>query len=204
MPAIEICLSEMMLPPGYVIPPRLGARPADWAAYRGKTAAIRLPPPPKPEPEPMAPFVPSKVEAKLVTPASNDEFYVPAPMTRHAILSEVALDNGMLYQSLLIHSRTTNYVHPRQEAMYRLRVERGFSYPQIGKYVGGFDHTTVISGIRAYCLREEIPLPKDMTRATDYRMRKNLLARIREKAKREARRMAAGVGAVSEWRRKNV
>ena len=40
--------------------------------------------------------------------------------------------------------RTQNIAYPRQIAMYLCREMADFSYPRIGEFFGGRDHTTVI------------------------------------------------------------
>ncbi len=43
--------------------------------------------------------------------------------------------------------RYKELVYPRQLAMYLLRHELNYSYPQIGKELGGKDHTTIMHGV---------------------------------------------------------
>jgi chromosomal replication initiator protein len=51
---------------------------------------------------------------------------------------------GISNERLLGRERTREVALPRQVAMYLLREEGGVSLPQIGEFVGGRDHTTVI------------------------------------------------------------
>jgi len=44
--------------------------------------------------------------------------------------------------------RHASIVLPRQVAMYLAKKLTGLSYPQIGRQLGGRDHSTVISGVR--------------------------------------------------------
>jgi len=45
--------------------------------------------------------------------------------------------------------RTRNFVRPRQMAMYRIIKERpDLSYPMVGRFFGGRDHTTVLHAVR--------------------------------------------------------
>ncbi len=44
--------------------------------------------------------------------------------------------------------RFKELVYPRQLAMYLLRHELSYSYPNIGKALGGKDHTTIMHGVR--------------------------------------------------------
>ena len=48
---------------------------------------------------------------------------------------------------LLGKRRNKELVYPRQIAMYLIRTELQFSYPKIGKALGGKDHTTVMHGV---------------------------------------------------------
>ncbi|MBI2589868.1 chromosomal replication initiator protein DnaA [Candidatus Berkelbacteria bacterium] len=50
-------------------------------------------------------------------------------------------------EELLGKRRLKEFVYPRQIAMYILRYELGYSYPQIGKMLGGKDHTTIMHGV---------------------------------------------------------
>lgn len=47
-------------------------------------------------------------------------------------------------EDLIVKGRKKEVVHPRQVAMYLLRKELNMSYPGIGKYFGGRDHTTAL------------------------------------------------------------
>ncbi len=47
-------------------------------------------------------------------------------------------------EELIVKGRKKEVVHPRQVAMYLLRKELNMSYPGIGKYFGGRDHTTAL------------------------------------------------------------
>jgi chromosomal replication initiation ATPase DnaA len=59
-----------------------------------------------------------------------------------------------------VMSRTRRYavVNARHEAMWRMRAETTMSLPEIGKRLGGFDHTTVLHGVRKHAalLRGEV------------------------------------------------
>ncbi len=60
------------------------------------------------------------------------------------VLSAVSAAFGVSNERLLGRERTREVALPRQVAMYLLREEGGVSLPQIGEYVGGRDHTTVM------------------------------------------------------------
>jgi hypothetical protein len=59
-----------------------------------------------------------------------------------------------------VMSRTRRYavVNARHEVMWRMRAETTMSLPEIGKRLGGFDHTTVLHGVRRHAalLRGEV------------------------------------------------
>ncbi len=63
------------------------------------------------------------------------------------ILSSVADFYNVAIEDLLRQSRKKEFVKPRQIAMYVARKELGSSYPTIGDFFGGRDHTTVMHGV---------------------------------------------------------
>ncbi len=66
-------------------------------------------------------------------------------------LKKIALSVAEFYnisiEDLIKQSRRKEYVKPRQIAMYLARKELGGSYPTIGEFFGGRDHTTVMHGV---------------------------------------------------------
>jgi len=70
------------------------------------------------------------------------------PKRRHInakqIIETVAGFYNLNLKNLSEQSRRREVAHPRQIAMYLMREEIRLSYPQIGKELGGRDHTTVI------------------------------------------------------------
>ena len=60
------------------------------------------------------------------------------------VLAAVSKAFGISNERLLGRERTREVALPRQVAMYLMREEGGVSLPQIGEFVGGRDHTTVI------------------------------------------------------------
>lgn len=60
------------------------------------------------------------------------------------VLNAVARAFGISHDRLLGRERTREVALPRQVAMYLMREEGGVSLPQIGDFIGGRDHTTVI------------------------------------------------------------
>ncbi len=63
------------------------------------------------------------------------------------IAESVANFYGITVEDLLKQSRRKEYVKPRQAAMYIARKELNSSFPAIGDFFGGRDHTTVMHGV---------------------------------------------------------
>lgn len=66
------------------------------------------------------------------------------------IATDIAQQYGLTFADLESPSRKRDVAHPRQHVMWMLRQTTVLSLPQIGRLLGGRDHTTVIHGIRAY------------------------------------------------------
>ena len=64
------------------------------------------------------------------------------------VVDLVARKFNLTAEKLLGRDRTKNVAFPRQIAMYLLREETNFSFPQIGEALGGRDHSTVMSAIK--------------------------------------------------------
>lgn len=65
-----------------------------------------------------------------------------------AIFTAVCQRYGITRIDLISHRRTLNLIIPRQVAMYLARHHTFRSLPEIGRTMGGRDHTTVICGCR--------------------------------------------------------
>lgn len=85
---------------------------------------------------------------------------VHAIRTMAVILADVARHYGLTIEELKSPSRAYRISHPRQEAMWLMRQQlrpdgsSRYSYPQIGRFLGGRDHCTVIRGIRSLLARQ--------------------------------------------------
>lgn len=87
------------------------------------------------------------------------------PLRGTGSLGEVAFDvaqrHGMTVETLRGYARSRRVAWPRQEAFWLSRqIKRNdgsqkYSFPQIGLYYGGRDHTTVMHGVRAHAARLE-------------------------------------------------
>lgn len=67
------------------------------------------------------------------------------PRQSRVIIETVAEKHGMSVDEIMSRSRKDRIVAARHEAFYLLR-EAGYSYPQIGRFFGGMDHTTALHG----------------------------------------------------------
>ena len=68
-------------------------------------------------------------------------------VTMSKIAESVANFYGISMEDLVKQSRRKEFVKPRQTAMYIARKELGNSFPSIGEFFGGRDHTTVMHGV---------------------------------------------------------
>ena len=75
-------------------------------------------------------------------------------ITLREIAVEVAAKHRITLDDLVGHDRSVCYVHPRQEVYYRAYIEcPHLSYPEIGRRMGGRDHTTIAHGVKKHCGR---------------------------------------------------
>lgn len=72
-----------------------------------------------------------------------------------AIHGTVASKHGLTPREMLQKTQAWRISHPRQEAFSRAKAA-GYSLTQIGEYFGGYDHTSVLHGIRAHERRTQL------------------------------------------------
>ena len=70
-----------------------------------------------------------------------------ADITNEDVITTVAEKCGVTTEAMRGRNRAQEIVMPRQIAMYLMREETGASLAEIGRALGGRDHTTVIHGI---------------------------------------------------------
>lgn len=68
-------------------------------------------------------------------------------LTPDAILKLVALQFNVRTSDIRSENRTRKLSVPRQICMYLMRRHLLMSYPEIGKFMGGKDHTTILHGV---------------------------------------------------------
>jgi len=73
-----------------------------------------------------------------------------SPPIPKRIIAECLLKHKIKYIDVASARRNVELVACRQEICYRLRHETLFSLPQIGRLLGGRDHTTVLFAIRRH------------------------------------------------------
>ena len=83
----------------------------------------------------------------------NVPFVAGDPSSARDILKLVADRHEMTVDELLSKSRKTRFIRARWDAMYLLRMSPKLgggrrSLPEIGRAMGGMDHTSVIHGLR--------------------------------------------------------
>jgi chromosomal replication initiator protein len=125
--------------------------------------------------EAMSERQPLTVESAVV--AVQDMLINQKKCTPEAVIEAVADFYSMATEDLKGRSRNKKVVKPRQIAMYLARQETQVSLPQIGKALGGRDHTTVLFGLqkisdqieRDEILRREILAIRKMLHNNDAR-----------------------------------
>ena len=157
MPALEIRQDE------------IGNVGFDLAAYKARRARLMgaNPPPPKPAMVRVVHIIPPrKTMARVLYPAPIGPIRIrdilavasPAessPKLSRRILQEVCQLYGVNMIDLISDRRTANLVRPRMHCYYRLRTETTLSYPQIGRLMGGRDHTTAMHGYKKFLAQVE-------------------------------------------------
>jgi chromosomal replication initiation ATPase DnaA len=71
-------------------------------------------------------------------------------MTAQDIIRQVALKHRFLPEKLTRHGKYRPLVAARQEAWLRIIAEANYSYPRTARITGGWDHTSVMHGVRKY------------------------------------------------------
>jgi len=90
----------------------------------------------------------------LVSSSRADLANTPATISQaETILREVCLSHRIRRNELLSARRDAALVRARHEACWRMKNETSLSYPQIGRLLGGRDHTTILHGVRKHAER---------------------------------------------------
>lgn len=150
-------------------PEEIGNVGFDLAEYKARRARMMGAMPPRPKPS-IARVVhiipPRKTMARVLYPAPIGPIRVrdiiavatPAessPKLSRRIMHEICQLYGVTLIDLISNRRTACLTRPRMHAYYRLRTETTLSYPQIGKLMGGRDHTTAMHGYKRFLAQVE-------------------------------------------------
>lgn len=73
--------------------------------------------------------------------------------TARQIIQEVAASHGLKDSDLIGPSRLKSVSWARHEAVWRIRQQTNLSLPQIGRILGGRDHTTALHSERRYAAK---------------------------------------------------
>lgn len=120
---------------------------ADYAARRARLYAVRPEPEPVVEPEPApAPVVPVRDPVRDWINLASPTATKPGATSRIIALVSDAFSVTRL--DLISERRTAKVVLPRQVCFYLMRHCTTLSFPEIGRRMGGRDHTTALHGAR--------------------------------------------------------
>lgn len=72
------------------------------------------------------------------------------PQGGHRIACAVAKAHGFTFRELVSRRRHRGLVRARWHAMWEIKNNTPLSYPEIGRVLGGLDHTTVLHGVRRH------------------------------------------------------
>ncbi|MCC6673893.1 MAG: chromosomal replication initiator protein DnaA [Thermomicrobiales bacterium] len=90
---------------------------------------------------------PLSLQAAIDTLSDGRAAARKADITNEDVITTVAEKCGVTSEAMKGRNRAQEIVIPRQIAMYLMREETGASLAEIGRALGGRDHTTVIHGI---------------------------------------------------------
>jgi hypothetical protein len=81
---------------------------------------------------------------------------IPSAIT-NALIAEILAKHGVAYVEMMSKSRTRRIAIARAEICYELRRQTHMSLPQIGRKVGGKDHSTVTNAIQRHAFLNDLP-----------------------------------------------
>lgn len=121
---------------------------------RNAAARVKLHPDVRSLPAPVAPVDELDEPREVQGPPHlvNDPTHArlpPVPLWRR-IVREVCQQRHVTFPQIIGDSRTRHIVAARHEACYRLSHETTMSYSEIGRRLGGRDHTTIIHGTQMH------------------------------------------------------
>ncbi|MER9937436.1 helix-turn-helix domain-containing protein [Mesorhizobium sp. M0088] len=120
------------------------------AEQRGRSFPAIEPPKPKPASVavPVAVEKPAKPVVGLCTRNVVVVNFTPRTKTQQ-IIADMAHQHGVTYADVISKSRRHHFVKARTEAIWALKDwNPSLSLPQIGRLMGGRDHTTILHALR--------------------------------------------------------
>jgi chromosomal replication initiation ATPase DnaA len=137
----------------------------EWRRKMYSTPKVALVPVAEPEPEPVPADVSMLrrmeelesmvnrlrsefIRARIERAITNEPMEGPAPVKLEHIIKVVAQYYKISISDIRSGRRVSILTHPRQVAMYLCRHLTLRSLPEIGRHLGGKDHTTVLHGTR--------------------------------------------------------
>lgn len=93
---------------------------------------------------------PQPVKIEPTEAAEEIDFARTPVWIARKMLEEVAEQTGFTTQQIVGPQRSGDLVAARHYLMWRLRRETTWSLPEIGRFLGGRDHTTVLHGVRKW------------------------------------------------------
>lgn len=93
------------------------------------------------------------IHSTAITKAIQETNALPEFMVKRAVhkaLSEIAIRHGVFKEEIFQNRRLKAIVHARQEGMWWCKKNTTWSLPQIGRFFGGYDHTTVLHAYRKH------------------------------------------------------
>jgi hypothetical protein len=75
---------------------------------------------------------------------------MPSYKLARLLLNAAAAKHGVPVSDILSDRRPNRVVHCRWELMWELRQQTTWSTPQIAKFLGGRDHTTILHGVKRH------------------------------------------------------
>lgn len=87
---------------------------------------------------------------KLCTPPEVWRERRAKGLTMREIAAAMCAKHGVTLDSLKARGGPTKIRDARQEFMYLAHIEGKYSSPQVGAFLGGRDHTTILYGAKKY------------------------------------------------------
>lgn len=132
------------------------------------TPPARLPAAPVPPPVAPTPLRVERLRSETGPEAARTSIPLPSPLTTHRILIEVAAFSGVSIGDIISSERRQPVIRLRQIACYLAKTLTTGSFPQIGRRIGGRNHSTVLHAFRKITrlLRDDESLAADIAELT--------------------------------------